>query len=79
MDEDKRHKKGFNDGYLLQQEEPEIANSLSHVKSDDIYWEALRMGREQYLLDMKERFKSYANDNVPQHSKDKDKGMSRER
>ena len=77
MEEDKTYQKGFNDGYLLQQDAPEIANGLSNVKSDDIYWEALRIGREQYLLDMKERFKSYANDNVPNHSKDK--GMSPER
>ena len=77
MEENKTYQKGFNDGYLLQQNEPEIANLLSAIKSDDAYLEAMRAGREQYLLEVKERFKSRSHDNVPTHSKDK--GMSRER
>ncbi|TYA74903.1 hypothetical protein [Seonamhaeicola marinus] len=76
MEEDRTYQKGFNDGYLLQQHEPEIANMLSNVKSDDAYLEAMRAGRDQYLHEMKERFKEHSQ-SAPNHSKDK--GMSPER
>lgn len=76
MNEDKTYQKGFNDGYLLQQHEPEIANMLSAVKSDDAYLEAMRAGRDQYLHEMEERFKEHSK-SAPDHSNDK--GMSRER
>jgi len=76
VDEDKTYQKGFNDGYLLQQHEPEIANMLSSVKSDDAYLEAMREGREQYLYEVRERLKSHTKA-APSHSKDK--GMDRER
>lgn len=76
MDEDNTYQKGFNDGYLLQQQEPDIANMLSTVKSDDAYLEALRAGRDQYLYEVKERFKEHSK-SAPSHSKDK--GMDMER
>lgn len=76
MEEDNEYQKGFNDGYLLQQHEPEIANMLNDIKSETAYLEALRAGREQYLYEVKERLKSHTKE-APSHSKDK--GMSRER
>ena len=76
MDEDTKYQKGFNDGYLLQQNEPEIANMLSSVKSDDAYLEAMRECREQYLHELRERLKSHTKA-TPSHTKDK--GMDRER
>jgi len=76
VDDDKTYQKGFNDGYLLQQHEPEIANMLNDIKSKTPYLEALRAGREQYLLEVKERFKERTQ-SIP--SQTKDKGMSRER
>ena len=75
MEEDKTYQKGFNDGYLLQQHEPNIANMLSDIKSETPYLEALRAGRDQYLFEVKERFKEHTK-STPNHSKDK--GMSRE-
>ena len=78
MEEDERYQEGFNAGYLLQQYEPDIANILDTIHSEDSYWQALKAGREQYLLEMKERVKAHTK-NHPEPSKDKDKGMERER
>lgn len=76
MEDNKTYQKGFNDGYLQQQHEPEIANMLNDIKSDDEYLQAVRAGKDKYLLEVKERFKHHTK-SAPSHSKDK--GMSRER
>lgn len=76
MDEDTTYRKGFNDGYLLQQHAPEIANTLDKIQSEDAYWQALKAGREHYLLEMKQRIHTHTKDR-PEPSKER--GMERER
>tara|TARA_R110002096_G_scaffold429949_1_gene643325 strand:+ start:4680 stop:4910 length:231 start_codon:yes stop_codon:yes gene_type:complete len=76
VEDDKTYQKGFNDGYMLQQHEPEISNSLNNIKSDNPYLEALIEGRDQYIREMRERFKEHTK-TVPNHSKVK--GVDRER
>ena len=71
--------KGFNAGYILQQEEPELAERLSQsLHSEHDYTKGIEAGREQYIIEMKERIQEYTRQH-PSPSQGQDRGHSMDR
>lgn len=79
--------KGFNEGYMLAKEAPELADKLSHVKSDTERLQGLQDGRKQYVLEKvremrPRRMSDHSNlktDKEKDNSKDKDRDIDYER
>lgn len=76
-EEDRTYKKGFNNGYFIQQDVSGITHGLNNVKYDNIYLRNTQNVQGTISHKVKERFKVYTNYNLPSHSKDK--VMSKER
>ena len=72
--------KGFNEGYLISQHEPELAEKLTSIDSDFIRLVGFKAGREQYqkeqvrerLPEWLKRDRSFQGRNTPDKSKDRD-------
>ena len=72
--------KGFNEGYLITQQKPELAEKLATIDSDFIRLVGFRDGRKQYQMEQtKDRLPSWLtgdrsrnNPNTPTKSKDRD-------
>jgi hypothetical protein len=82
-DEDKvepDYLKGFNEGYIIAQHIPELAEQLSKVQSDSERMAGFKAGREQYAAErMKDRLPSWLKGDraakeqgTPTKSKDRD-------
>jgi len=74
--------KGFNDGYLIAQHEPELAEKLSKIKAVTPRIIGIQQGRNQYLNEqIKDKRPSFLKDNHPFTEKsdlDKTKNKDRE-
>lgn len=84
---DSDYLKGFNDGYLIAQYEPELSEKLSKVEAVSQRIIGMQQGREQYLneqtkdkrpLFLKDNQKAIEKDNLSKE-KGKDKGLEPER
>lgn len=64
--------KGFNNGYLLAQYEPELLNKLlPDLKSGNDYVDGLLSGKEQYDIDKtRQPSKDVSGNNTPDKNKD---------
>ncbi|RRA98608.1 hypothetical protein [Larkinella rosea] len=51
--------KGFNEGYIIAQNMPELAEVLANVKSDSMRLNGLKAGREQYNKEQIEQLKTH--------------------
>jgi len=43
--------KGFNEGYVITQHMPELADIVAHVKNETLRLEGFRDGRKQFVLE----------------------------
>lgn len=76
--------KGFNDGYIIAQYEPELAEKLSTIKAISPRIVGLQQGREQFLKEqLKEKLPNWLKDNprpdrTNTPSKDQNKQIDKE-
>ena len=78
--------KGFNEGYLIAQHAPDLAEKLANIESDFIRLQGFKAGREQYQVEqVRERLPAWLSgkrppksDKLPLRSKDRDKGLDKE-
>lgn len=75
--EQKDYTKGFNNGYLLAQHQPELLNKISgSLDRSNSYCDGLLSGKEEYEIEKaKEYFKKF--DRGDSFGKEKDKGKDR--
>jgi len=74
-----KYQKGFNEGYLISKHEPDLAEKLSQIKSDNPRMEGFRDGRSE-LIQEKEHYPQWLKRDVtkmfgdkPKEDKDLDK------
>ena len=54
------YQKGFNEGYILAQYDPELSDYVSKAKGGGVRFEGMQQGREEYLLEqIKEKLPSW--------------------
>lgn len=76
--------KGFNDGYLIAQYEPDLAEKLSKIEAVSLRIVGMQQGREQFLKEqLKEKLPNWLKDNPTQNkshtpSKDHNKQIDKE-
>lgn len=65
--------KGFNEGYVIAEQMPELAEVLVNVKSNSERLKGLRAGRDQYNKEQIEQLKSHLPGWLKNKRSDKDK------
>jgi len=81
---DPEHLKGFNDGYLIAQYEPELAEKLSKIEAVSPRIVGMQQGREQFIKEqLKTKLPNWLKDNqTPDRTntptKDQNKQMDKE-
>lgn len=76
--------KGFNDGYIIAQHEPELAEKLSKIEAVSPRIVGMQQGREQFIKEqLKEKLPNWLKDNpTPDRtntpSKDQNKHIAKE-
>jgi hypothetical protein len=79
---DAEYLKGFNNGYILSQHEPEFAKQISQIENPTQNLQGFRDGRMQYFNEqMKDFRRSWSKEfhaNEPDITKDKDKDIDLE-
>lgn len=51
------YQKGFNDGYIMTEHVPDLADQLAEVKSDSDRMDGFRNGRKQFVLDQTKEYR----------------------
>ena len=51
------YQKGFNDGYILTQHEPELSAELSKIETETPRIEGMKDGRKQFALDLTREYR----------------------
>lgn len=78
---DPKQLKGFNDGYLLAEHEPELAEKLAKIDAVSPWLMGMQQGREQYLNEqIKDKRPAFLRDNrIIQEKGDLNKTKSKDR
>ena len=75
------YQNGFNEGYLITQHKPQLADELAKIESDMPRLEGMKDGRRQFVLERTRSLRpDWLNqDRQPQNTPDKDKDRETER
>ena len=78
-EQDKLFIKGFNNGYLIAEHEPELAAQLVKVPNDHSdYFEGIVLGKQEFEMEkVRERLKGMSRNEAPMKDVDKNKGKER--
>ena len=76
---DKQYLKGFNDGYLVAEHEPQLAAQLvKHPNNHSLYFKGVVSGKQEFDMEkVKERLKGMSRNNPPAKDISKNKGKER--
>ena len=77
--QEKQFIKGFNDGYLVAEHEPELASQLSkHLNDHNEYFKGVVSGTKEFQMEkVREQLKGMSRNNPPAKDINKNKGKER--